>query len=53
MHNSINDIKSDLKELCNEYVSMLEKLKQQGIISTEVFENCTSYKSVFIEEDIF
>lgn len=53
MHNNINDIKSDLKELCNEYVSMLEKLKQQGIISNEVFENCTLHKSVFIEDDIF
>ncbi|MGL5314702.1 MAG: hypothetical protein ACRC92_15735 [Peptostreptococcaceae bacterium] len=50
MHSNINSIKNELKELCNEYVNILEKLKNEGIISDEVFKNCISGKVTFLEE---
>lgn len=50
MHSDISKIKSDLENLCNEYVKILEKLKEDGIVTDEVFEKCTSVKTSFLEE---
>jgi hypothetical protein len=46
----INIIKNELEELCSEYVSMLEKLKEKELITEEVFENCISVKKSFLKE---
>ena len=45
----INIIKNELQKLCSEYVSMLEKLKEKGLITEEVFENCISVKKSFLK----
>ena len=46
----INIIKNELQELCSEYVSMLEKLKEKELITEEVFENFISVKKSFLKE---
>ena len=46
----INIIKNELGQLCSEYVSILEELKEKGIITNDVFENCTSIKKQFLKD---
>ena len=46
----INIIKNELEQLCSEYVSILEELKEKGIITNDVFENCTSLKNEFLKD---
>ena len=46
----INIIKNELQELCSEYVNILEALKEKGIITNDVFENCTSIKKEFLKD---
>ncbi|WP_095406043.1 hypothetical protein [Romboutsia maritimum] len=50
MYSSINDVKNDLKELCIEYVMILEKLKNEEIITEDTFIKCTTSKILFIED---
>lgn len=50
MYSSIDDVKKELKELCSEYVNILEELKQEDIITKETFEICSSNKISFLEE---
>lgn len=51
MHSNINSIKNELKELFDEYLNILEKLKNEGIITDEAFKNCIiSGKVTFLEE---
>lgn len=44
------EIKEELKELCMEYIALLEKLKNNKIIDENTFLNCAKSKSLFIEE---
>ena len=46
----INIIKNELEQLCSEYVNILEALKEKGIITNDVFENCTSIKKEFLKD---
>ncbi len=46
----INIIKNELEELCSEYVSILEKLKEKEIITDDVFESCVSVKKAFLKD---
>lgn len=50
MYSSIDDIKLELRELCIEYVNILEKLKNDEVISHETYEQCTSSKISFLQE---
>lgn len=50
MYSSMDDIKKELKELCSEYVNILGKLKEEEIITKEIFETCSSNKISFLEE---
>lgn len=49
MYSNIDDVKKELKELCLEYVTILEKLKDEKMITEETFEKCSSQK-IFLEE---
>ncbi|WP_009903972.1 hypothetical protein [Clostridioides difficile] len=44
MYSNIDDVKKELKELCLEYVTILEKLKDEKMITEETFEKCSSTK---------
>lgn len=46
----IEDVKKELKDLCIEYVSILENLKNNNIITDDEFEKCANNKILFIEE---
>ncbi|MGL4911706.1 MAG: hypothetical protein ACRC3Y_04665 [Romboutsia sp.] len=50
MYSSIDEIKKELKNLCNEYIDILEKLKEENIITKETFEVCSSNKISFLEK---
>lgn len=50
MYTNIDDLKDELKELCSEYVTILEKLKEEEVITEETFEKCTSRKILFLQE---
>ena len=50
MYSNIDDVKKELKELCLEYVTILEKLKDEKMITEETFEKCSSQKKIFLEE---
>lgn len=50
MYNSTDEVKKELKELCSEYINILEKLKEEQIINEETFEICSSNKISFLEE---
>lgn len=47
---SMENIRKELKELCKEYVSILENLKNNDIITDDEFEKCVNNKILFIEE---
>lgn len=47
---SMENIRKELKELCKEYVSILENLKNNDIITDDEFEKCANNKILFIEE---
>lgn len=47
---SMEDVKKELKELCREYVSILENLKNNKMITDDEFEKCANNKILFIEE---
>ncbi|WP_173399951.1 hypothetical protein [[Clostridium] dakarense] len=50
MYSSIEDVKKELRELCSEYVNILERLREEQIINKETFEICSSSKVLFLEE---
>lgn len=50
MYSNIDDVKKELKELCLEYVTILEKLKDEKMITEETFEKCSSQKKIFLEK---
>ncbi len=50
MYSSTEDIKKELQQLCNEYLGILEKLKDEDIINKETFDLCSCSKLSFLEE---
>ncbi|GAA3644033.1 hypothetical protein [Asaccharospora irregularis] len=50
MYTNIDDLKKELKELCSEYVIILERLKEEEVITQDTFEKCTSKKILFLQE---
>jgi hypothetical protein len=50
MYNDIEEIKAELKQLCTDYVDILDRMKQEKIISQEVYNECTSKKIFFLDE---
>lgn len=50
MYSNINEVKKELKELCMEYVNILETLKNENIITEDTYEKCTSNKIIFLED---
>ncbi|MCR8745932.1 hypothetical protein [Romboutsia lituseburensis] len=50
MYSSMDKIKEELKELCNEYIHILEQLKDDEIITEETYDICSSSKVSFLEE---
>lgn len=47
---NIEDIKKDLEKLCEEYVDVLEGLKNKKEISEDTFERCVSSKVLFLDK---
>ncbi|MGL5330387.1 MAG: hypothetical protein ACRDD7_14045 [Peptostreptococcaceae bacterium] len=46
---SIEEIKKELDQLCEEYVNALEGLKNKKEISEDTFEKCVSSKVLFLD----
>lgn len=44
------DLDVKLFKLCEDFICMLERFKEESMISGEEFENMTEYKLKFIEE---
>lgn len=51
MGNSLESIKDDLKQLCEEYIDILEQLKKDNIISDDLYNKCSENKIMFIGEN--
>ncbi|MGL5694211.1 MAG: hypothetical protein ACRCXA_09040 [Peptostreptococcaceae bacterium] len=45
----IEDIKKELEQLCEEYVDVLEGLKNKKEITEDTFEKCVSNKVLFLD----
>ncbi|MGL6107809.1 hypothetical protein [Romboutsia sp.] len=50
MSNIIEDVNKELKELCSDYLNILQHLKKEGIINQDTFEACADKKLLFLEE---
>lgn len=50
MYSNTEDIKKELKQLCIDYLDILQRLKDEDIINKETFELCSHSKRIFIEE---
>lgn len=50
MYSSREDVKKELKELCSEYLNILERLREENVINKETFDICSSSKVLFLEE---
>lgn len=50
MYISKENIKKELQELCVDYIKILEKLKNNNMISNDEFKKFTDNKILFIEE---
>ena len=46
----VEEVKDELKKLCTDYLNILQKLKDQEIISEEMFKNYSINKKSFLEE---
>ncbi|MBS5788664.1 MAG: hypothetical protein KIC98_12245 [Clostridioides difficile] len=50
MYSSMEEIKKELQELCNEYLNILDNLKNDDIISQDTYDKCSEQKVSFLEE---
>ncbi|MBU5308632.1 hypothetical protein NSA24_10795 [Clostridioides mangenotii] len=50
MYSSMEEIKKELQELCNEYLTILDNLKNDDIISQDTYDKCSEQKVSFLEE---
>ena len=46
----IEEVKDELKQLCTDYLNILQELKNKEIISEELFEKYSVNKKSFLEE---
>lgn len=46
----INEVKTELAQLCNEIISALENLRDSNLITEEEFKNHTTLKKIFLED---
>ena len=46
----IEEVKDELKQLCTDYLNILQELKNQEIINEELFEKYSVNKKSFLEE---
>ena len=46
----IEEVKDELKQLCTDYLNILQELKKQEIINEELFEKYSVNKKSFLEE---
>jgi len=46
----MEEIKKELQELCNEYLTILDNLKNDDIISQDTYDKCSEQKVSFLEE---
>ena len=46
----IEEVKDELKELCTDYLNILQELKDKEIINEELFEKYSINKKSFLEE---
>ncbi|CEP81512.1 hypothetical protein QJR30_00015 [Paraclostridium sordellii] len=50
MNIEIKDIKEDLNHLCQEYINIITKMKDEDIINSDLYNKCTSSKIDFLEK---
>lgn len=50
MYSSTEDVKKELQQLCNDYLDMLQRLKDENIINKDTFDLCSLTKKAFLEE---
>ncbi|WP_200865886.1 hypothetical protein [Metaclostridioides mangenotii] len=50
MYSSMDEIKKELQELCSEYLTILDDLKDEELISQDTYEKCSAQKVSFLEE---
>ncbi len=50
MYSSTEDVKKELQQLCNDYLDILQRLKDEDIINKETFDLCSLSKKIFLEE---
>ena len=46
----IEEVKDELRQLCTDYLNILQELKKQEIINEELFEKYSVNKKSFLEE---
>ena len=46
----IEELKEELKQLCTDYLNILQELKNKEIISEDTFKICSINKNSFLEE---
>jgi len=46
----IEEVKDELRQLCTDYLNILQELKNQEIINEELFEKYSVNKKSFLEE---
>lgn len=50
MYSSTEKVKKELQQLCNDYLDILKRLKDEDIINKETFDSCSLSKKIFLEE---
>ena len=50
MYSSTEKVKEELQQLCNDYLDILKRLKDEDIITKETFDSCSLSKKIFLEE---
>lgn len=49
MYSTMEEIKTELRQLCEDYIDMLDTMRNENIISEEVYNECKSGKNNFLE----
>ncbi|MGL5712439.1 MAG: hypothetical protein ACRCXT_04120 [Paraclostridium sp.] len=47
----IEKIKEELNQLCRDYVGILNEMKEKNIINDIIFEECTTNKITFLQQE--
>nr|WP_317334089.1 hypothetical protein [uncultured Romboutsia sp.] len=46
----VEEVKEELEKLCTDYLDILQQLKNQEIISEEIFKKCSINKKSFLQD---